>query len=45
MSDLIAINPFYEKIINDYLTKDFCIIDNWLKNDETEKLRQQLDEL
>lgn len=45
MSDLIAINPFYEKIINDYLNKDFCIIDNWLTTDETDKLRQQLEEL
>ncbi|MDE4998722.1 oxidoreductase, partial [Francisella tularensis subsp. holarctica] len=27
MSDLIAINPFYEKINNDYINNDFCIID------------------
>ncbi|MDE4938527.1 oxidoreductase, partial [Francisella tularensis subsp. holarctica] len=26
MSDLIAINPFYEKIINDYQNKDWFII-------------------
>ncbi|MDE4974204.1 oxidoreductase, partial [Francisella tularensis subsp. holarctica] len=45
MSDLIAIYPFYEKIINDYLYKDFCIIDNWLTTDETDKLRPKLEEL
>lgn len=45
MSDLLAINPFYEKIINNYLNKDFCIIDNWLTTDETSKLRQQLEKL
>ncbi|MDE4978192.1 oxidoreductase, partial [Francisella tularensis subsp. holarctica] len=33
MSDLIAIIPFYEKLINDYLNKDFCFIDNWLTTD------------
>lgn len=45
MSDLLVLNPFYEKIINDYLNKGFCIIDNWLTTDETSKLRQQLEEL
>lgn len=45
MSDLFAINPFYEKIINNYLNKGFCIIDNWLTTHETSKLRQQLEKL
>lgn len=42
MSDLFEINLFYEKIISDYLNNGFCVIDNWLTNDETIQLRKEL---
>lgn len=42
MSDLFEINPFYEKIISDYLSNGFCIIDSWLTNEETTQLRKEL---
>ncbi|AIT10040.1 oxidoreductase [Candidatus Francisella endociliophora] len=42
MSNLPPSNSFYEKIIDNYLNKGFCIIDNWLTIDETIKLREEL---
>ncbi|AEI35861.1 2OG-Fe(II) oxygenase [Francisella salina] len=42
MSDLSEINLFYEKIISDYLNNGFCVIDNWLTNDETIQLCKEL---
>ncbi|QIW10616.1 2OG-Fe(II) oxygenase [Francisella sp. LA112445] len=45
MSNLLSINPFYEKIIDDYLNNGYCIIDNWLDISETIFLRSELDML
>lgn len=42
MSDLFEVNLFYEKIISDYLNNGFCVINNWLTNDETIQLRKEL---
>jgi SM-20-related protein len=45
MSNSLSINPFYEKIIDDYLNNGYCIIDNWLDTSETILLRSELDML
>ncbi|MED7818529.1 MULTISPECIES: 2OG-Fe(II) oxygenase [unclassified Francisella] len=45
MSNLPKINPFYENIIDTYLNKGFCIIDNWLTYPETAVLRNELEDL
>lgn len=45
MSNLLLANPFYEKIIANYLNDGYCIIDNWLDISETIFLRSELDKL
>ncbi|API87244.1 2OG-Fe(II) oxygenase [Francisella uliginis] len=45
MSNLPLANPFYEKIIANYLNDGYCIIDNWLDISETIFLRSELDKL
>ncbi|MFT4694579.1 MAG: SM-20-related protein [Francisella sp.] len=45
MSNLLPINASYEKIIEDYDTNGYCIIDNWLIEDETNILFNELSEL
>lgn len=42
MSNLLSFNPFYEKIIDDYINKGFCIINDWLTPSETDTLRAEL---
>ena len=45
MSNLLPINASYEKLIEDYNTNGYCIIDNWLIEDETNILFNELSEL
>lgn len=42
MSNPLPHNSFFESIINDYLDKGFCIINDWLTIDETITLRKEL---
>ncbi|MFC4892109.1 2OG-Fe(II) oxygenase [Pseudofrancisella aestuarii] len=37
-----SLNPFYERIISEYLNNGYSIVENWLENDETDLLRKEL---
>lgn len=37
-----SLNPFYEKIISEYLTKGYSIVENWLEIKETDLLKREL---
>lgn len=45
MSNLLPTNAIYEKIINDYDTQGYCIIDNWLTTSELKILFSELSTL
>ncbi|KEI34633.1 SM-20-related protein [Francisella sp. W12-1067] len=45
MSNLLPINPLFEKIITDFFNEGYCVIDNWLSKDETSLLKAELAQL
>ncbi|QIV94208.1 2OG-Fe(II) oxygenase [Allofrancisella frigidaquae] len=45
MSNLLPINPLFEKVITDFFNEGYCVIDNWLSKDETSLLTAELAQL
>ncbi|TDT67333.1 hypothetical protein EDC55_1268 [Allofrancisella inopinata] len=45
MSNLLPINPLFEKIITDFFNEGYCVIDNWLSKSEASLLTAELAQL